>query len=134
MTAARPSRSGPRAGADYPSSLSQLRQTLRRWLTMAGVGSDLALEITTACSEACANAIEHAYGPGDATFSFEADRADDRVVITVRDTGRWKAAAPRHRGFGLTVMRALMDALNVESGPAGTTVHMQRVVADRKGS
>jgi serine phosphatase RsbU (regulator of sigma subunit)/FixJ family two-component response regulator/anti-sigma regulatory factor (Ser/Thr protein kinase) len=117
-----------------PSSLSQLRQTLRRWLAMAGVASDVALEITTASSEACANAIEHAYGPGDATFSIEADRVDDRVVVTVRDTGRWKTAAPRHRGFGLTVMRALMDDFNVESGPAGTTVQMHRLVPGGRGS
>ncbi len=114
-----------------PSSLSQLRQTLRRWLAPAGLTSEVVYEITTACNEACANAIEHAYGPGDASFSFEADLIDDRVAVTVRDTGGWRAPHPHHRGLGLTVMRGLMDAVNVESGPGGTTVQMQRRVKSR---
>jgi anti-sigma regulatory factor (Ser/Thr protein kinase) len=33
--------------------------------------------------------------------------------------------------LGLTVMRGLMDAVNVESGPGGTTVQMQRRVKSR---
>jgi FixJ family two-component response regulator/anti-sigma regulatory factor (Ser/Thr protein kinase) len=111
-----------------PSSLTQLRQTLRRWLAPAGLTPEEVYEITTACNEACANAIEHAYGPGDASFSFEADLVDDCVAVTVRDTGGWRVPYPRHRGLGLTVMRGLMDAVNVKSGPGGTTVQMQRRV------
>jgi anti-sigma regulatory factor (Ser/Thr protein kinase) len=114
-----------------PSSLSQFRKALRRWLAAAGLAADLAYEITTACNEACANAIEHAYGPGDASFSFEASLIDDRLAVTVRDTGRWQAPHALHRGLGLTIMRALMDAVNVDSGPGGTTVEMQRRVATK---
>lgn len=114
-----------------PSSLGQLRQVLRRWLATAGVPSDVALEITTACNEASANAIEHAYGPGDATVFVEARCIDDRVAVTVRDTGRWQKPGPRHRGFGLSVMRGLMDGIDVASGPEGTTVQMHRRVPVR---
>jgi DNA-binding response OmpR family regulator/anti-sigma regulatory factor (Ser/Thr protein kinase) len=110
------------------SSLSQLRQTLRRWLTEVGLRDEIAHEIVTASSEACANAIEHAYGPEDATVSFEAGLIDNCVVVTVRDTGRWREPDPLHRSFGLTLMRALMDVVNLESGPQGTTVQMQRRV------
>ena len=112
---------------DQPS-LSQFRQTLRRWLATAGLPPDVAYEITTACNEACANAIEHAYGPGDATFSFEASVANDKLAVTVRDTGRWRPPDAFHRGLGLTVMRALMEVVNVDSGPGGTTVQMERRV------
>ena len=98
---------------------------------MAGLTPEVVYEITAACNEACANVIEHAYGPGDATFSLEADLIDDRVAVTVRDTGEWRAPHPHHRGLGLMVMRGLMDAVNVESGPGGTTVHLQRRVKNR---
>jgi anti-sigma regulatory factor (Ser/Thr protein kinase) len=109
-----------------PAALSQLRQTLRRWLTSADVAQDVAFEIATACNEACANAIEHAYGPRDASFSFEARLEDDTLAVTVRDAGRWKAPSPTHNGLGLTVMRGLMDAVDLETGPNGTTVRMRR--------
>jgi serine phosphatase RsbU (regulator of sigma subunit)/FixJ family two-component response regulator/anti-sigma regulatory factor (Ser/Thr protein kinase) len=112
-----------------PSSLSQLRQTLRRWLTASGLAADLAYEITTACNEACANAIEHAYGPGDASLSLEVSLIDGRLTVIVLDTGRWRTPHPLHRGLGLTIMRALMDTVDVDSGPGGTTVRMQRRVA-----
>ncbi len=111
-----------------PSSLGQLRKTLRRWLAGAGLEQDIAFEITTACNEACANAIEHAYGPGDASVSFEARLDGDSVAVTVRDTGCWRAPSPAHKGFGLTVMRSLMESVDLRSGPEGTTVLMRRRV------
>ena len=109
-----------------PSSLSQLRQTLRRWLASAGLEQDAAFEITTACNEACANAIEHAYGPGDATFSFESRLDDGEVVVVVRDAGRWRDPSPAHKGLGFTVMRGLMDSVDLKRGPEGTTVQLRR--------
>jgi len=117
-----------------PSSLSQLRQTLRLWLAAAGIRDDIVYEIVTASNEAGANAIEHAYGPEDATVSFEAGLVDDRVVVTVRDTGRWREPHPLRRSFGITVMRALMDVVNLKSGPEGTTVEMERRVPTRGNS
>jgi FixJ family two-component response regulator/anti-sigma regulatory factor (Ser/Thr protein kinase) len=109
-----------------PGSLSQLRQTLRRWLGSAGLPQDVAFEIATACNEACANAIEHAYGPGDASFSFESRLDGGTVFVAVRDAGRWRDPSPAHKGLGLTVMRGLMDSVDVKTGHEGTTVQMQR--------
>lgn len=109
-----------------PGSLSQLRQTLRRWLGSAGLGQDVAFEIATACNEACANAIEHAYGPGDASFSFESRLDGGTVFVAVRDSGRWRAPSPSQKGLGLTVMRGLMDSVEVNTGHDGTTVQMHR--------
>src|SRR5262249_39061408 len=111
-----------------PGALSQLRQTLRRWLASAGVAQDVAFEIATACNEACANAIEHAYGPSDASFSFESRLDGGTVAVTVRDAGRWRVPSPAHNGLGLTVMRGLMDTVDLQTGPGGTTVRMRRRV------
>lgn len=108
-----------------PSSLAQLRHMLRRWLAAARVPENDAYEIIIACNEACANAIEHAYGPGDAAFDFEAALTEDGVAVIVRDGGRWRD--PRDRlGHGMELMRTLMDAVDVASGAEGTRVAMRR--------
>jgi anti-sigma regulatory factor (Ser/Thr protein kinase) len=122
-----PGRLGVRLAA-VPSSLPPLRHALRRWLRAARIPADDAYEIVTACEEACANAVEHAYGLADAVFDFECVLTGGGVAVTVRDAGRWRP--PRdQRGFGLTLMRALMDAVEVVPGPGGTTVRMRRRVA-----
>jgi len=108
-----------------PSSLVQLRHVLRRWLAVVGVGEDVAYEIITACNEACANAVEHAYGPADETFEFEAMVRGDELTVTVRDAGRWRDPRDR-RGHGMRLMQALMDTVDVASGGEGTRVQMQR--------
>ena len=41
----------------YPKTLARLRQALRRWLQAQAVKREVEIEITTAVSEACANAI-----------------------------------------------------------------------------
>ena len=113
-----------------PSSLPALRPTLRRWLSAARIPPDDAFEIMTACNEACANAIEHAYSLADATFDFECVLTPDGVAVMVRDVGSWRP--PRgHQGLGLKLMKALMDGVEVDSGPGGTTVQMRRRVAQR---
>ena len=48
---------------------------LRRWLYAHGATEDETFDITVASQEACANAVEHAYGPGRRTFQIEADYA-----------------------------------------------------------
>jgi hypothetical protein len=55
-----------------PQVLAQIRQMLRRWLRAKGAHTDEIAAITLACGEACANAIEHAYAPGGASFELEA--------------------------------------------------------------
>jgi anti-sigma regulatory factor (Ser/Thr protein kinase) len=78
--------------------------------------------ITLAASEAAANAIEHAYGAREASFTVTCERAGTDIRVTVEDTGRWRESQPYGRGRGLTVMRALVDAVELSRGPDGTTV------------
>ena len=49
-----------------------MRPLLRRWLLAHGAGEDEIYDITVAVQEACANAVEHAYAPGAATYDVEA--------------------------------------------------------------
>ncbi len=108
-----------------PSSLPQLRRTLRRWLA-AKVPPDEAYEIVTAIHEACANTVEHAYGPTDQTFGIEAVLTDEEIAVTIRDAGQWRPARGVRRGHGLKLMHALMDSVDVFPGSDGTMVEMRR--------
>jgi serine phosphatase RsbU (regulator of sigma subunit)/anti-sigma regulatory factor (Ser/Thr protein kinase) len=112
-----------------PEALSSVRKALDRWLTDAGTSRRDAYAITVACGEACANAVEHAYRPGDAAFRVEASRKADEVVIAVRDFGRWREQRGADRGRGLPLMEALMDQVEVRQSADGTTVRLRRRLA-----
>ena len=109
-----------------PGALASVRRILRRWLRHLGAGDDDTTEITLAVSEACANAVEHAYSPAPAEFEVRASESDGEVTIVVRDTGRWRASRHRDRGRGLKIINAAMDAVEVSSAAAGTEVVMRR--------
>ncbi len=109
-----------------PEALSSVRKALERWLSDAGTTRRDAHAIKVACGEACANAIEHAYRPGDAAFRIEASREDAEVLIVVRDFGGWRKPRGTDRGRGLPLMEALMDSVHVDPSSEGTTVHLRR--------
>ena len=48
------------------------------------------------------------------------------VVATIRDHGRWRPARGEHRGRGGVLMRALCDQVDIQRGPAGTTVTLHK--------
>ena len=79
-----------------------------------------------AVSEACSNAVEHAYSPAPATFMLHALRDNGGVTITVRDGGQWRAPRGRGRGRGLTIIKAAMDELEVNTTSDGTEIIMHR--------
>lgn len=109
-----------------PAALAQLRRRLERFLEAAGAGEEERFEITLTVCEAASNAIEHAYGPGDAEFELEARRDGERVLVTVRDFGAWRERRGEDRGRGLKIMKAMMDDVEVSRTSRGTTVTMGR--------
>ena len=58
-------------------TIPSLRRVLGRWLREADASSSEIEEITLACSEACANAIEHAYAPGPAALEVTASVSEE---------------------------------------------------------
>ena len=112
-----------------PEVLARLRRRLMRFLHAAGASEEEAYEVTLTISEAAGNAIEHAYGPGDATFRVEAAVEDAELVVVVRDFGRWREQRGEHRGRGLSIIEGLMDQVEVVRGPHGTTVRMRRTLS-----
>jgi anti-sigma regulatory factor (Ser/Thr protein kinase) len=114
-----------------PEALADVRHLLRRWLQRQGADEDETYDITVACQEACANAVEHAYAPGPAGFELEAEHADGEIRLTVRDRGNWRDARGTHRGRGLPIMEALMDTVDIDHSPGGTAVQMRRALGAR---
>ena len=113
--------------------LSDVRLMLRRWLRAHGATEDECYDIVVACQEACANAVEHAYGPGPRSFDLEAISTGDRVTVTIRDHGRWRPPRGTNRGRGLSLMRALMEHVDVTHTDEGTVVVLERTL-ERKAA
>lgn len=101
-------------------------------------------ELRMAVVEACINAIEHSKSPDQnvyLTFAVLGQHRPERLLITVRDTGigflpdeveapliEEKLTAKRKRGWGLAIMRGLMDDVEVRSGERGTTIVMSKTL------
>jgi serine phosphatase RsbU (regulator of sigma subunit)/anti-sigma regulatory factor (Ser/Thr protein kinase) len=109
-------------------SLANLRHLLRRWLRHHGASDDETYDITVACQEACANAVEHAYAPGEEAFEVEAVARGREIEIAIRDRGTWRRARGTHRGRGLPMMEALMDSVHVQHTADGTVVVLRRTL------
>ncbi|MGW5582165.1 SpoIIE family protein phosphatase [Micromonospora chokoriensis] len=111
------------------TGLAPVRSALRGWLERCGLSPTNAYNVLVAAGEACANAIEHGHrdNPGG-RIRLRATATADGLHLSVTDSGRWKPPQPdagTHRGRGLLLMRALMDAITVTPSATGTTIDMQ---------
>jgi serine/threonine-protein kinase RsbW len=103
-------------------------------------------EVGQAVVEACINAFEHSHSPDRQvymTVEVLGDTEPEMLRITVRDTGvgfapesveepslEQKLKSPRKRGWGLKIIRELMDEVDIHSGANGTTVVMCKARED----
>ena len=115
--------------------LSPLRRALLAWLQERRIAEEVVDGVVLAANEAVTNAIEHAYGDvlGGAGHVLVVACADDTyVTVEVRDAGRWQAR-PSHtsRGRGLSMARQV-GAVDVRSGPSGTTVTIRASLSGRR--
>jgi anti-sigma regulatory factor (Ser/Thr protein kinase) len=108
--------------------LASVRAQLRGWLRSSGVGARIAQDVLVAAGEAIANAIEHGHRHHPAEqVRLRAVSTANQLRVTVTDRGRWRATPPGDRslrGHGIALMRALMQQVTIEPGPAGTTVDL----------
>jgi anti-sigma regulatory factor (Ser/Thr protein kinase) len=112
-----------------PESLSVLRRRLGRYLHAVEASDDVAYEVMLTVCEAAGNAIEHAYGPVDATFDVEVSFENGTLLAVVRDRGSWRERRGTHRGRGLKIIEGLMDEVEVTTEPDGTVIRMRRRLA-----
>jgi anti-sigma regulatory factor (Ser/Thr protein kinase) len=115
-----------------PVHLRDVRRHLAGWMRRGGASEEDVEIAQMACHEACSNAIEHGYGFGEGSFTIDASMENGKVVLEVADQGGWierpEGGLP-HRGRGLPLMQALMDAVELRHDNGGTTVRMERGVS-----
>jgi anti-sigma regulatory factor (Ser/Thr protein kinase)/putative methionine-R-sulfoxide reductase with GAF domain len=109
-----------------PWSLRDIRVAVRRWLSAVGAAPRTVADLLIAVGEAATNAVEHAYGPGGGTVTVHMELQLPDVLVTVRDTGRWRPPCGEGRGRGTMFMRNSSDDLRIDHGPTGTNVVIRR--------
>ena len=75
-----------------------------RWLERRGCGEARTADVVLAVSEACNNAIEHAYADRDGTFRVNVMRLHATITAVVEDQGSWRETEPsgeQGRGRGV---------------------------------
>lgn len=100
------------------------------------LGEEQTAEVTLALIEACINAFEHGKNK-DNNIHIRFILKEDALVIEIRDKGRGfdiskvempeiakKLHSERKRGWGLQLMRELMDDVQIESNEEGTIITM----------
>ena len=107
-------------------SLTTIRRALSRWLDDLDVPEAISKELVMAVHEACANVVEHAYGPSGGYVTITAEHRGEHVEVRIRDTGEWRGSSRGDRGNGLRLMRGLMDDVMVDTSTAGTVVALRR--------
>jgi len=108
-------------------SLPVVRQALRSVGETVAAERELLEDAELAVTEACANAVEHAYGggEGDVFVTFTPHEAD--LVVIVRDEGIGmpdEIRSSEGRGFGLSMIEGIATRMDVRGGD-GTEVEMQ---------
>jgi anti-sigma regulatory factor (Ser/Thr protein kinase) len=119
-----------------PAALQGLRLQLGSWLAKRGLDSGQAHDVVLAVSEACNNAIEHAYrdnGAGPVKVSV-APAEVGTLRIVVEDHGTWRDDPPSaDRGRGIGLMEHLVHSTDIQTGLHGTRVSLEwRVPAENQ--
>ena len=97
---------------------------------------DKIVEVKLALIEACINAFEHSQSQ-DERISINFDIGERELTIQITDRGQGfdlkqvqeelkkrRQHGERRRGWGLTIMKELMDEVEIESDENGTTITM----------
>jgi serine/threonine-protein kinase RsbW len=109
-----------------PLSLVVIRRELDGLLREQPFPSDRMADVRLAVSEACANAVMHAYPddePGEILIT--ADICSDALIVTVRDYGCGLPARRPPTGLGVTLIHALADAVDAVDADPGVVVRME---------
>ena len=111
-----------------PDSVSLARQMVRGIIDRMGWSDESRTDISIAVTEACTNAVLHAYPDSPGDYEVHAWAEPKKLVVAVRDTGR--GISPRvpspsaGLGLGMPLMLAIADEVNFTSEGGVTEVSM----------
>jgi len=114
-----------------PEFAARLRRRIRIWLGEHGATENEIFAALTAVSEAFVNAVEHPRNPTLDRIDVDGTVVDGLVILEIHDSGAWQHRRLRPGGNGFPLMRALMDSVEVERRPSGTTVTMRKRLSGR---
>jgi len=111
------------ASAAAAPGVPLVRLALRGLLSGLAVPDDLAADIALAVTEACTNAVVHAYRDGQGTISVTATHVDGSLTVTVRDHGCGMSARVDTPGLGvgLPVIAAIANSVEIGTPDGGGT-------------
>lgn len=125
---------------DMEIAASKTATAMAEFMNMS---SDRIDEVRMAVVEACINSFEHSQAADrkvQIKFAVLGDGEPEKLRIEIHDTGvgfspedvqepkiEEKLKAVRKRGWGLKIIRGLMDEVDIRSGPEGTTVVMSKL-------
>jgi anti-sigma regulatory factor (Ser/Thr protein kinase) len=112
-----------------PENVSIVRQALAGMTDAVGVDPALGADMKIAVTEACANAVMHAYRESDGPLEIVMRTDGTLLTVSVRDRGlgfKPLPAGDEHGplGFGLALIASLSDAFAITGGSGGTEVLM----------
>jgi anti-sigma regulatory factor (Ser/Thr protein kinase) len=116
------------------TQLAAMRAEARRWLAPLDLPDDVEHDVILAVHEAAANAIEHAYPPGDTNGHVELTFWLDggNLCLSVADHGEWRESSTgaQDRGRGLDMIRRLGADVAIDHHGRGTRVVLQYPLPD----
>lgn len=135
--AADPARAEGAAGAPHvrfslpaqPANVALVRQAVAGLADSLGIDPARTADIKIAITEACTNAVVHAYPERDGMLEVAMDVEHGRLVLTVRDRGHGMRPLPADSdgpplGFGLALIASLSDEFGIAGGRDGTAVRL----------
>jgi anti-sigma regulatory factor (Ser/Thr protein kinase) len=104
----------------HPASATDARKRVAEYAQAGGANGD---DVELAVAEAVANAVVHAFGDrDDGAIMVRAEIEGARVVVEIADFGSGittHARSPR-AGFGLQIIGAVADSVEIRTGNRGT--------------
>lgn len=113
-----------------PSSQPLVRQALRMLAHRVGIPPQRTDALLVALGEAVTNAIEHAYGTSVGLIYVRGSYDRNELTVEVEDRGQWRASRQGPPGYGLVLMRALVDEVDIEREPNRTIIRLRATLPE----
>jgi serine/threonine-protein kinase RsbW len=112
-----------------PANVALVRQALAGLSEQLGLEAARVADMKIAITEACTNAVVHAYGEGGGPLDVMMAVEHGRLVLTVRDHGGGLHPLPSSGegpplGFGLALIASLADEFGIAGSRHGTVVRV----------
>jgi len=118
-----------------PENVGLVRQALAGLAEHLGIEAGRLADMKIAITEACTNAVLHAYGDHDGPLEAAMTVDHGRLVLTVRDRGHGIHPLPSDNqgpplGFGLALIASLADEFGIAGSRHGTEVRIAFTLED----